>query len=180
MDSSKIHGGGGAEGAYDWLCDKCIFTSTKNTISEPECSLCMLHGGPLKQCDEETKKQWAHVTCALCVNGVSFREASTRKSINISAMLYKQEKKSHRKCGYCNSFTKHLQNDQTQTGLTVKCDIEKCNNRFHVTCGQAYARCYFSSSDWPHCVTVLCHEHAEKVKNDIEKRRVISERYTVL
>ena len=53
LSESHIYGGGGAEGANNWLCDKCIGKMTHRTRAqtqpnESSCSLCLLHGGALK------------------------------------------------------------------------------------------------------------------------------------
>lgn len=128
----------------------------------------MLRGGALKQTDD--KQKWAHITCALCVDGVTFKNPNTRSQLNIPPNLFNREKKQTRKCIYCNSFTKHQ--TMTLAGITVKCNYKSCKNRFHVSCGYMFSSCLIDQADWPNCITILCHEHAEFRKAEIQERKV--------
>lgn len=203
-DSSLIYGGGGAEGSANWMCDKCIWKATTNTRSagadfthEPSCSLCLLHGGALKQLHDEHShsratltpgqhNKWAHLTCAVCIDGVSFRSPTTRSGIVVSRASGRRESRLRYECIYCGSFANHFTTTShgkfvsnasslymPATGLTVRCAAGKCKNRFHVTCGYVYQKCWFEWADWPHCVSYLCHEHAQPPSRDLHSKRVL-------
>lgn len=163
QEESLIYGGGGVDGSENWLCDKCIWKITKGKNSskpEPTCCLCLLRGGALKQTDD--KQKWAHLTCALCIDGVYFKNQNIRSAIHVPNNLFKKEIKQNFKCLYCSSFTK--EQASICFGLTVKCQMPDCTNRFHVSCGLVYGKCLFDHGDWPDMIWILCHEHAEKNK----------------
>jgi hypothetical protein len=152
----------------NWLCDKCEWKKVSNVNKEPQCCFCFLHGGALKQTDDKLK--WAHVTCALCIESVSFKFPSTRTAINVPKNVFK-EKKTINKCIYCNSFTQFR---TSLAGLTAKCEIKTCPNRFHATCGYLHSGCYFDYAEWPRCVSILCHEHANNLKDELFEKKVNS------
>jgi hypothetical protein len=163
LDESSIYGGGGVDGKSNWLCDKCIWkftTNYNNKTNDPQCHLCLLRGGAMKQTDDRQK--WVHITCCLCLDGITFKNANTRSQINIPFNILNKEKKKFQKCLYCNPFTRHQ--TVTPTGLTVKCNISTCKNRFHVTCGFFQGNCLFEQADWPNPIKILCHDHAEQYK----------------
>ena len=142
-------------------------------VEEPSCCLCLLRGGALKQTDD--LKNWAHITCSLCISGVVFKSPSTRSLIHIPSHLFTKEKKLNHSCCFCEKFTKY----QTikPTGLTVKCELNNCETRFHITCGQLYGGCVFAHADWPGCMSIVCHEHAETFRAQINSRKVIKSLY---
>ena len=166
LDESKICSGGGPIGKDNWLCDKCKWKNL-NAKNEPECCLCLLHGGALKQSDD--KQNWAHITCAICIESVSFKEPNTRAAINIPKNIFNKEKKQLKKCIYCSSFTQFR---TSLSGLTTKCEVKSCKNRFHATCGYLQGNCYFDYADWPRCVSILCHEHADTLKDELFEKKV--------
>ena len=165
LDESKICSGGGPIGKDNWLCEKCNWKNLN--VNEPQCCLCLLYGGALKLSDD--KQNWAHITCAMCVESVSFKEPSTRTAINIPKNIFVKEKKQLKKCIYCSPFTQFR---TSFVGLTTKCEIKTCKNRFHATCGYLYGGCYFDYADWPRCVSILCHEHANTLKDELLEKRV--------
>lgn len=97
--------------------------------------------------------------------------AHTSLSTRCSTII-QERKKQFNKCIYCHVFTRHQ--TITATGLTVKCHIGNCKNRFHVTCGYAHGSCLFDHADWPDLITIMCHEHANRLKSDLcDKKRVV-------
>lgn len=168
MDESLVFGDEGCA-KNQWLCDKCQWRRKNPTAKqEPSCCMCLLHGGALKQTDE-IPLRWAHVVCALCIGGVSFKYPSIRAAIHIPTSLLGKERKLLKRCIYCDAFTHHQAD--ASSSLTVKCDVNYCKNRFHITCGHVYGNCQFDQADWPQCISILCHEHAEKVNFDqIDKK----------
>ena len=131
-------GGVGNMGSPNWLCDPC---SKAKGIERPYCCLCMLRGGALKQTDDA--KNWVHVICALCINGINFRSPHSRSILHIPSSLFIEETK-HDRCVYCGFFTTAL--TKSPTGLTVKCNFLDCQNRFHVTCGYLQSGCTFGAA----------------------------------
>lgn len=77
----------------NWLCNLCL---TNTNIDDAYCSLCMLRGGALKQTTD--KKKWAHISCALCINDVVFKDPSTRSLIQVSKKLFNDKKNQVRVC----------------------------------------------------------------------------------
>lgn len=191
LDESEMTGGGDA---LKWLCDKCAWKrrleeTHKSVVAEPRCCMCMLHGGALKQTDDNS---WAHVVCVLCVNDESlgFKDPMTRRGVHVPAKLFKNETRAAHKCVYCRRFTspssgdvldsslphkRDVSNSATTaaTSITVKCDVEPCDKRFHVTCAYLYDACLFDLDDWPDCVFIMCDEHAKIAKLNNPKSRVI-------
>ena len=159
LDESYIYGGGGAF-ANNWICDSCIWSKRNDPVNfvEPICCLCLLRGGALKQTDD--KQKWAHITCALIINGITFASPETRSAIQVPSQLFKKEKKLNQICVYCDSFSRYQ--TTIPNGLTVKCSFDECKNRFHVTCGFSYGKCTFEQANWPHTYYIYCHEHYEK------------------
>jgi hypothetical protein len=174
QDESLIYGGGGADGAGNWLCDKCIWKMTNvrggRNQQDPACSLCVLNGGALKLADD--RHTWAHLTCALGSDGVTFKNAATRSGLNIPSLLLKKERTLNRECTYCNAFTCHQ--TLSPTGVTIKCKTSSCKNRFHVSCAYLYGKCaFFASSESSEGISFLCHGHADvKTKSSISNRKV--------
>jgi hypothetical protein len=177
QDESLIYGGGGADGADNWLCDKCIWKATTGQVrgsgqaSEPTCSLCVLNGGALKLADDKNK--WAHVSCALCVDGVTFKSPETRGGLSMHGLngMLKKERSLNRECVFCHSFVHHQ--TLVPTGVTVKCKVSSCKTRFHVTCAEMQGKCMFFSTDSAaECTSFLCHEHAEKMTDSFLNRKV--------
>lgn len=187
LKDELIYGGGGAngeKGAHNWMCDGCIWkyskaapsssssTSSNSRNAEPACSLCLLRGGALKQTDD--KQKWAHVACALFVEGVQFKNANTHSLVHAPQTLFTREKRLGHKCTYCSRFVAPNRPGASATnpcGLTTKCDVETCTTRFHVSCGFMHPRVVYEPADWPKSTSILCHEHAAIFKQH-EKNRV--------
>ena len=165
LDESKLCMGGGPIGKDNWLCDKCIWK--KSVPKEPQCCLCLLYGGALKQ--TEDKQNWAHIVCALVNESASFKYPFRRASIIIAKNAFVQEKKLVKKCVYCHPFT---QFKTSPGGLTVKCEMKTCKNRFHVTCGMLHGGCTFYFADGSLCARVLCHEHADIFREELFEKKV--------
>ncbi len=137
--------------------------------ADPVCSLCLLNGGAMKLSDD--KHTWTHVTCALCIDGVAFKNSATRSGPSIPSILLKKEKSLNRECTYCRAFTRHQ--TLVSTGVTMKCRVSNCKNRSHVTCAYFYNKCAFIASSEPsEGVSFLCHEHVDKSKASLSLRKV--------
>jgi hypothetical protein len=149
------------EAIKKWRCDRCAWNFKNKEINfdpnEHRCCLCLLKGGPLKL-DEDNRK-WFHVTCALCVDGVNFKNVVARSSINVPISLYKRESELPSRCIYCEPFSKL--HKSIPLGITVKCQSDSCNNRFHVTCAYVYGDCFFKKSESSKSILIYCHKHAE-------------------
>jgi hypothetical protein len=129
--------------------------SVADLSAEPNCCLCLLRGGALKQTDD--KQKWAHISCALFISGIVFKAPETHSSIQVPCQLFKKEKKFDQFCIYCEKFSRFQ--TAMPNGLTVKCSIEECKNRFHVTCGYNYGKCLYEKLDSNSPVSTYCHEH---------------------
>lgn len=184
LDESEMPGGGDPS---KWMCDKCAWKqrleeTTMNIVAEPRCCMCMLHGGALKQTDENT---WAHIVCVLCVKdeNVTFKDPVQRLGVHVPAKLFKNESRQSYRCVFCEKFAYHATSRQQQLlpaqSITVKCDIEGCERRFHVTCAHMYDACLFDLDDWPECVFLMCDEHAKISKLNNAKSRVIDHNFFV-
>jgi len=160
------------ENSSNWLCDKCIWklkSANKNPKLnlEPSCCLCLMRGGPLKQCNDRQK--WVHLTCALCTNDVEINEPSTRSQIQVPSKLFSKERSHHsKKCTYCSHIQSAYKN--TNTNLTVKCDIESCKLHFHVTCAYLNGECLLAHQDWPNTIVILCNKHVSVYKSHKTQR----------
>ena len=105
-------------------------------------------------------------------NGVTFKWPLMRSGVQIPTKLVATERKKDYRCSYCDTFVNPNESPATNTTITVKCDIQFCKNRFHVSCAHLYDACYFDVADWPDCVFIMCHEHAGIAKTNSGQSRV--------
>ncbi|KAI3949836.1 hypothetical protein MKW92_024493 [Papaver armeniacum] len=105
----------------DWFCCTCqaSIDNEKKEKSNLDCCLCPIKGGALKP---TTDNRWAHITCALLVPEVFFRDPEGRQDIDCSRVPGKRFKEV---CYVCKS----------KNGCVIQCSEPNCDLAFHVTCG---------------------------------------------
>ncbi|KAL3869805.1 hypothetical protein ACJMK2_042440 [Sinanodonta woodiana] len=136
-----------------WKCTRCEmqdFTA--------ECCLCSLRGGALKP---TTKRQWAHIVCALCIKEVKFENIQMREPINVDKIPSARNKL---RCQYCSYVVQ-------EPGTCVQCSNGRCTLAFHVTCAHA-AGVLFETSDWPYPVYFTCPKHISMNKEKNKPRHL--------
>ncbi|KAK3580963.1 hypothetical protein CHS0354_006990 [Potamilus streckersoni] len=136
-----------------WRCTRCEmqdFTA--------ECCLCSLRGGALKP---TTKRQWAHIVCALCIKEVKFENIQMREPINVDKIPSARNKL---RCQYCSFVVQ-------EPGTCVQCSNGRCTLAFHVTCAHA-AGVLFETSDWPYPVYFTCPKHISMNKEKNKPRNL--------
>ncbi|MCL7039605.1 hypothetical protein MKW94_025135 [Papaver nudicaule] len=105
----------------DWFCCTCQASKgrSKHEDANLDCCLCPVKGGALKP---TTDNRWAHITCALLVPEVFFRDPEGREDIDCSRV---PSKRFREVCYVCRS----------KNGCVIECSEPNCRLAFHVTCG---------------------------------------------
>lgn len=99
----------------DWQCSPCMFG-----VKSPICELCCQKGGAMKK---TVGGKWAHVICALFLEGVKFRDKTKMEPVITSGIPKKNRGK---RCAICNKTE----------GVSCNCSEKICRNFIHITCSQ--------------------------------------------
>jgi NuA3 HAT complex component NTO1 len=138
----------------DWFCSLCSAKKSKPAVL-PSCCLCPARGGAMKR---TTEGQWAHISCALLVPEVFFRDPDGRDGVDCSRVP------AHR-------FAKDCYICESNNGCALECSQPKCSLGFHVTCGLDAGLCIeYREGKGGAIVAGFCREHSElweKVKSCI-------------
>jgi len=138
----------------DWFCSLCTAKKSKPAAS-PSCCLCPARGGAMKR---TTEGQWAHISCALLVPEVFFRDPDGRDGVDCSLVP------AHR-------FAKDCYICESNNGCALECSQPKCALGFHVSCGLDAGLCIeYREGKGGAIVAGFCREHTElweKVKSCI-------------
>lgn len=97
----------------NWMCSPCA-----EGAEQAVCKLCVQDGGALKK---TTCGGWAHVLCALFIEGCSFLDNNLMEPVDISNVT---DSKRNKTCMFC----------QTDRGFAPSCQRSKCKNRLHISC----------------------------------------------
>ena len=138
----------------DWFCSVCA--AEKSTpAARPSCCLCPARGGAMKR---TTEGQWAHISCALLVPEVFFRDPDGRDGVDCSLVP------AHR-------FAKDCYICESNNGCALECSQPKCALGFHVSCGLDAGLCIeYREGKGGAIVAGFCRKHTElweKVKSCI-------------
>lgn len=98
---------------------KCSPCENNLKPADLRCELCQRVSGALKQ---TTDGKWAHVICALFINGCVFVDDQNMEPIEI---LGASKSLNGKLCKYCGE----------KNGFTIRCIEKKCSNFLHVSCG---------------------------------------------
>lgn len=129
----------------DWFCSLCSAKKSKPT-ARPSCCLCPARGGAMKH---TTEGQLAHISCALLVPEVFFRDPDGRDGIDCSRVPAHRFAK---KCYICKS----------SNGCALECSQPKCALGFHVSCGLDGGLCIeYREGKGGAIVAGFCREHSE-------------------
>lgn len=127
----------------DWFCSLC---SAKGKPARPGCCLCPGKGGAMKR---TTDGRWAHISCALLVPEVFFRDPDGRDGIDCSRVP------GHR-------FTKECYICESSRGCALECSQPKCGLGFHVSCGLKGGLCIeYREAKGGAVVAGFCREHSK-------------------
>uniref|UniRef100_A0A0A8Y1N2 PHD-type domain-containing protein n=1 Tax=Arundo donax TaxID=35708 RepID=A0A0A8Y1N2_ARUDO len=129
----------------DWFCSLCSAKKSKSA-ARPSCCLCPARGGAMKR---TTDGRLAHISCALLVPEVFFRDPDGRDGIDCSRVP------AHR-------FTKECYICDSSSGCALECSQPKCNLGFHVSCGLDGGLCIeYREGKGGAIVAGFCREHTE-------------------
>uniref|UniRef100_A0A0A9E8L6 PHD-type domain-containing protein n=1 Tax=Arundo donax TaxID=35708 RepID=A0A0A9E8L6_ARUDO len=130
----------------DWFCSLCSAKKSKPAAARPSCCLCPASGGAMKR---TTDGRWAHISCALLVPEVFFRDPDGRDGVDCSRVP------THR-------FTKECYICESSSGCALECSQPKCNLGFHVSCGLDGGLCIeYREGKGGAIVAGFCREHTE-------------------
>lgn len=73
---------------------------------------------------------WVHLICALYTPGIQFVDQEHLSGISWQNVDYRNF--GRKQCGAC------IDQLDSRTGITVKCDAGLCRNFYHVTCAQRF------------------------------------------
>ncbi|KAL7074872.1 hypothetical protein ACQ4LE_005644 [Meloidogyne hapla] len=105
-----------------WFCEPCLFGDG----SIPYCQLCPNRFGAFKLSD--VPNNWVHLICALYTPGIQFDDQERLSGISWQNIDYRNF--GRKQCGAC------IDQLDSRTGITVRCDAGLCKNFYHVTCAQ--------------------------------------------
>ncbi|CAL4965688.1 unnamed protein product [Urochloa decumbens] len=129
----------------DWFCSLCSADKSK-PAARPSCCLCPARGGAMKR---TTEGQWAHISCALFVPEVFFRDPDGRDGVDCSRVP------AHR-------FAKDCYICESSNGCALECSQPKCSLGFHVSCGLDAGLCIeYKEGKGGAIVAGFCREHTE-------------------
>ncbi|KAG2586545.1 lysine-specific demethylase 4B-like [Panicum virgatum] len=129
----------------DWFCSLCTAKKSK-PAARPSCCLCPARGGAMKR---TTEGQWAHISCALLVPEVFFRDPDGRDGVDCSLVP------AHR-------FAKDCYICESNNGCALECSQPKCALGFHVSCGLDAGLCIeYREGKGGAIVAGFCREHTE-------------------
>ncbi|WVZ72595.1 hypothetical protein U9M48_021028 [Paspalum notatum var. saurae] len=129
----------------DWFCSLCPAKKSK-PAARPSCCLCPARGGAMKR---TTEGQLAHISCALLVPEVFFRDPDGRDGIDCSRVP------AHR-------FAKECYICRSSNGCALECSQPKCALGFHVSCGLDGGLCIeYREEKGGAIVAGFCREHSE-------------------
>ncbi|CAL4952017.1 unnamed protein product [Urochloa decumbens] len=129
----------------DWFCSLCSAKKSK-PAARPSCCLCPAMGGAMKR---TTEGQWAHISCALLVPEVFFRDPDGRDGVDCSRVP------AHR-------FAKDCYICESNNGCALECSQPKCDLGFHVSCGLDAGLCIeYKEGKGGAIVAGFCREHTE-------------------
>ncbi|CAO2185955.1 unnamed protein product [Urochloa humidicola] len=129
----------------DWFCLLCSAKKSK-PAARPSCCLCPAKGGAMKR---TTEGQWAHISCALLVPEVFFRDPDGRVGVDCSRVP------AHR-------FAKDCYICESNNGCALECSQPKCHLGFHVSCGLDAGLCIeYKEGKGGAIVAGFCREHTE-------------------
>lgn len=130
----------------DWFCSLCIAKKNKPAVRRRSCCLCPSSGGAMKR---TTDGKWAHISCALLVPEVFFRDPDGRDGIDCSRVP------AHR-------FAKACYICEGNKGCALECAQPKCGLGFHVSCGLGAGLCIeYQEGKGGAIVAGFCREHTE-------------------
>ncbi|RLM94220.1 lysine-specific demethylase 4B [Panicum miliaceum] len=129
----------------DWFCSLCTVKKSM-PAARPSCCLCPARGGAMKR---TTEGQWAHISCALLVPEVFFRDPDGRDGVDCSLVP------AHR-------FAKDCYICESNNGCALECSQPKCALGFHVSCGLDASLCIeYREGKGGAIVAGFCREHTE-------------------
>ncbi|VUZ51487.1 unnamed protein product, partial [Hymenolepis diminuta] len=99
-----------------WFCKRCELGLDLNI----KCDLCPFKGGAMKPFKDSI--DWAHVSCALWIPAIMFEDPVNMELITGRNAIPLEARVSL--CDLC----------RIPQGITIKCCINGCKGRFHVTC----------------------------------------------
>ncbi|KAM3178245.1 hypothetical protein ACTXT7_002954 [Hymenolepis weldensis] len=99
-----------------WFCKRCELGLDLNI----KCDLCPFKGGAMKPFKDSI--DWAHVSCALWIPAIMFEDPVNMELITGRNAIPLEARVSL--CDLC----------RIPQGVTIKCCINGCKGRFHVTC----------------------------------------------
>jgi NuA3 HAT complex component NTO1 len=130
----------------DWFCSLCFAKKSKPAVRRRSCCLCPASGGAMKR---TTEGKWAHISCALLVPEVFFRDPDGRDGIDCSRVP------AHR-------FAKDCYICEGNKGCALECSQPKCGLGFHVSCGLGAGLCIeYQEGKSGAIVAGFCREHTE-------------------
>jgi len=139
--------GEGFEGANGWRCRWCASPSKKTKA----CVFCPFTEGAFVSV---SNGRWAHVICCLFIPEVSFVDphSMTLARIPLDDSFKTLQRKT---CTICDK----------QTGVCRRCDDDRCDTYFHVTCAQALGFLLFDhQSDDRIKFSAYCQSHRSAYK----------------
>ncbi|PWZ33543.1 NuA3 HAT complex component NTO1 [Zea mays] len=134
----------------DWFCSPCVAGRGKPAAARRRsCCLCPAGGGAMKR---TTEGKWAHISCALLVPEVFFRDPDGRDGIDCSRVPAHRFARGCYVCGGNNN------------GCALECSQPKCGLGFHVSCGLGAGLCieYQEGKGGGGAIVAgFCREHTE-------------------
>uniref|UniRef100_A0A914KIJ1 PHD finger protein 14 n=1 Tax=Meloidogyne incognita TaxID=6306 RepID=A0A914KIJ1_MELIC len=121
-ESSSSNSQSSSTSTEPWFCEPCLFGDG----SIPYCQLCPNRFGAFKLSD--IPNNWVHLICALYTPGIQFVDQEHLSGISWQNVDYRNF--GRKQCGAC------IDQLDSRTGITVKCDAGLCRNFYHVTCAQ--------------------------------------------
>ncbi|CAK5037180.1 unnamed protein product [Meloidogyne enterolobii] len=122
IESSSSNSQSSSTSTEPWFCEPCLFGDG----SIPYCQLCPNRFGAFKLSD--IPNNWVHLICALYTPGIQFVDQQHLSGISWQNIDYRNF--GRKQCGAC------IDQLDSRTGITVKCDAGLCKNFYHVTCAQ--------------------------------------------
>ncbi|XP_063407803.1 PHD finger protein 14-like isoform X2 [Mytilus trossulus] len=137
----------------NWYCKTCV------AAVKPKCALCPYDGGAMKRTSDGT--QWAHVTCAWWIPGVTIGNPKEMEPIVGIDKL--PEERLSLICSLC----------KIKDGACIQCSFKNCSKPFHVTCAylNGLRMDYPAEDDTDIKFEAYCKTHSNQVKTPKKKRR---------
>lgn len=135
----------------EWLCDKCAAG-----CSGASCALCPSTTGAMKR---TTDWKWAHLSCAMWIPEVFFRQPDGRDPIDYLQIP------AHRwnlACTFCGKTC----------GACMVCSNSGCGKTFHISCGMEHDIYleYKTNNRGADVIHALCEEHSKRWLSKAKKK----------